>query len=239
MAIQATASGSGDGNNGRGSVPFSPLLENQRSALLFTGGNVYIAYGSHGNTPPFHGWLLAYNGTSLAQTSAYNATPNGSGGGIWAGGASPAADTSGNIFVATGSGTFDASITGAPFNNDFGESVLRLTASPGVAIANFFTPFNEIAMNSNPSTDLGSSGMLLLPTAAGSTAHANLAILGSQTGTLYLLDRGNLGAYTPGGPDKVVQELTLPGAFYGTPAFWRRYKARRRIRFTRRSAGIG
>jgi hypothetical protein len=47
-----------------------------------------------------------------------------------------------------------------------------------------------------------------------------LGLLGSQTGTLYLLDTANLGGYTPGGPDKAVQELTLPGAVYGTPAFW-------------------
>lgn len=130
VVIQASVPGSGDGNNGRGSVLFTPLIENQRAGLLFSGGNLYIAYGAHDDSSPFHGWLLTYNAKTLAQISALSPTPNGSGGGIWAGGASPAADSSGNIFLATGSGTFDASITGAPFNNDFGQSVLRLTSSP-------------------------------------------------------------------------------------------------------------
>ena len=105
-----------------------------------------------------------------------------------------------------------------PFHNDFGESALRLTPSSALRSANYFTPFNQIAMNSNPS-DLGRAACCCCRR-GGSTQHPNLAILGSQTGTLYLLDRANLGGYTPGGPDKVVQELTLPGAIYGTPAFW-------------------
>jgi hypothetical protein len=68
--------------------------------------------------------------------------------------------------------------------------------------------------------DLGSSGVLLLPNLVGSTQHPHLAILGAQTGTLYLLDRDSLGGYTSGGPDNVVQKLALPAAFNGTPAFW-------------------
>ena len=62
VVIQATVAGSGDGNNGRGAVLFSPLMENQRPALLFTGGNIYIAYGVARSRLALHGWLLAYSG---------------------------------------------------------------------------------------------------------------------------------------------------------------------------------
>ncbi len=219
VLIQASVAGSGDGNNGRGSVPFAPLIESQRPALLFSGGNVYIGYGPHDPGAPYHGWLLEYNGTTLVQLAALNTTPNGSGGGISAGGAAPAADSNGNIFAATGAGTFDIAITGAAFHNDFGSSAIRLTASSIANPANYFTPFNQIALDSDPA-DFGSSGTLLLPSSAGSLQHPTLALLGSQTGTLYLLDTANLGGYTPGGPDKAVQEVALPGAIYGTPAFW-------------------
>ena len=87
-------------------------MADQRPGLQLVNGVVYIAWASYCDNTPFHGWIMGYNETNLTQQSVWVTTANGSNGGIWQGGASLAADTSGNLFTMTGNGTFDAS-TGA------------------------------------------------------------------------------------------------------------------------------
>ena len=91
VVIQASVSGTGDGAAG-GTVAFDPLHENQRPGLLLSNGVVYLAFGSHGDVRPWHGWLLGYNASTLARVLAYNVTPNGFGGGIWQSGGGINAD---------------------------------------------------------------------------------------------------------------------------------------------------
>jgi hypothetical protein len=69
---------------------------------------------------------------------------------------------------------------------------------------------------------LGSTGALPLPDAAGSVAHPHLLVGGDQAGKLYLLDRSHLGDFNGGTcPDTApVEEVTLPGPLFGTPAVW-------------------
>ena len=48
---------------------------------------------------------------------------------------------------------------------------------------------------------------------------------GGKDGAFYVLDRQNLGKYTVGGPDQVMQTLSVPGGcsscgMYGSPAIW-------------------
>ena len=128
--IQATVAGAGSGSSG-GAIAFNPETQNQRPGLLLSNGNVYIAWASFCDTGPYHGWIMAYDAKSLAQVSVFNATPNGEGAGIWMLGVGLAADAKGNLFVATGNGTFDTTFTaqGFPANRNFGDSILKL--SPG------------------------------------------------------------------------------------------------------------
>jgi len=209
-----------------GQIPFDPLNENQRPALLLAGGKVYVAFDSYGDTDPFHGWVLAYDGFDLTKSAVavFSTTPNGSRGGIGQSGAAPASDTSGNIFVATSDGTFDS-------NGDYAETLLRLRInppSPGFIVADTFTPSKEKVLDilGKP---FGSTGVLLLPDSAGFLPHAHLAVSGDEAGDLYLVDRDNLGGFsTPPVPDKVVQTLCLtadgnsgaPASVSGTPAYW-------------------
>ena len=74
MVIQASVPGTGDGNDGHGHVPFNALRENQRPALLLSRGVVYIGFASHGDQPPYHGWVLGYDAHTLQQVMAYNNT---------------------------------------------------------------------------------------------------------------------------------------------------------------------
>ena len=69
--------------------------------------------------------------------------------------------------------------------------------------------------------DLGSSGALLLPDAAGSPAHPHLLVSGSKSGTVYLLDRDNLGQFQMGGNNQIVQSLDgAVGPIFGIPAYF-------------------
>jgi hypothetical protein len=81
MQIQAGVPGTGVGSQG-GQLGFDPLRQNQRAALLPSNGAVYLAFGSHGDNQPYHGWLLSYHATTLQQVMALCVTPNGEGGGI-------------------------------------------------------------------------------------------------------------------------------------------------------------
>lgn len=219
VVISASVTGKGSGQSG-GSVAFNSLLENQRPALLLLNGIIYVAWGSHNDQNPYHGWVIGYSETTLQMETVFNTTPNAAAGGIWQGGAGPAADAGGNIFVVTSNGTFDANLGGI----DFGDSFLRLsTTSGGLAEADYFSPYNQGIMSSE-NLDLGSGGALILPDQPGPVPH--LLVGGGKTSTIYLVDRDSMGGYGPGS-DNIVQELedvlNVPAfqvGVRGLPAYW-------------------
>ena len=217
--IQAVVSGIGSGSV-TGNISFNSRTENQRSALLLAGGNIYVAFDSYGDADSFHGWLLAYDAADLTKSAlaVFNSTPNGNNGGIGESGAAPSSDANGNLFVATSDGTFDANSGGS----DYAETLLELllnTPNSGFAVADTFTPWNQ-AILGRTQNFFGSTGVLLLPDSAGIATHPHLALAGSEAGSLYLLDRDNLGGFSSGGPDKVVQTLSFSGALLETPGYW-------------------
>jgi hypothetical protein len=226
VQITASVSGTGVGSSG-GTLAFDPLWENQRPGLLLLNGIIYIAWASHGDTLPFHGWVIAYNASTLSQTGAYCATRNGFGAGIWMSGAGLAAEIIdpvnypyGRIFVPTGNGDYHASV---PYTSlmDYGDSIVNLDLSNGVpTIKDEFTPYNQLNMEAGD-LDLAAGGALILPTQT-TGSYPNLLVVAGKSGTLYLLDRENLGGYTASG-DQVVQEITnavgVPGV-WSSPAYW-------------------
>ena len=95
-----------------------------RPGLLLLNGVVYVGFASNCDTPPFHGWLFAYDAaTSSLQRAVFVSTPNGSDGGIWNSGAGLSADSNANLYIATGNGTFDT--THIP-STDLGDSIVKL-----------------------------------------------------------------------------------------------------------------
>jgi hypothetical protein len=211
VEIQASVPGSGDGN---GTLQFKPWLYKQRAGLLLINGIIYTAWSSHCDSGNYHGWIIGYDAKTLRQTAAFVATPNSYAGAFWQSGAAPAADSSGNLYVVSGNGIFD----GARGGSDFGESVLKLSRQ--LAISDYFTPYNAAAL-SDQDIDLGSSGALLLPDEAGSAAHPHLAMTGSKAGTVYLLDRDQLGHFQPDNNNQIVQSLVSSvGPLFGIPAYF-------------------
>jgi Abnormal spindle-like microcephaly-assoc'd, ASPM-SPD-2-Hydin len=200
VVIQPEVSGIGSGTVS-GEIAYSALRQNQRPGLLLLNGVLYIASASHNDTAPFHGWVAAYEESSLQPLAAsYMSTPNGAEGGIWQGGAGPAVDENGNIYFATSNGTFDVNSGGL----DYGDSFIKLNPTSGIAtVADSFTPFNQAYMSVH-NIDLGSGGVLILPDQPGLFPH--LLVGGGKGDTLYLVNRDNMGGYSPT-EDQVVQEL--------------------------------
>jgi hypothetical protein len=222
--ITATVAGTGNGSSG-GQLSFSPLWENQRTALNYYNGYVYFGYGAHGDNGPWHGWLFAYNATTLAQTAALCLSPNGSGAGIWASGAGMPLDTStpgGRMFLVTGNGTHS---TYPPFsaNTEFGESVVNFNISNGTLTpTDAFTSFNYQTLN-NHDWDLGSGGLLMV-NESGPNPH--LLIQAGKEGRIVVLNADNLGGYDAGASSNTnaLQDISTvlpPGVgLWSTPAYW-------------------
>lgn len=201
--------GTGDGSSG-GKVAFNTLTQNQRPGLMFLNGVVYIGWASHGDNPPYHGWVIGFSTSpSLAISTIFNANPNGSDSGIWMSGGAPAADSSGNLYVLTGNGTFDAYAGGS----DYGDSTLKLS-TPGLAVLDSFTPADQGSLEAND-TDHGSGGAAILV----NSPQGNYVIGGGKEGNYFLLNQNSLGGYTASntGP---AQIFNVGNGIFSTAAFW-------------------
>src|SRR5205085_10603326 len=93
-------------------VPYNNQRQNQRSALTLYNGIVYVTSASHGDTGPYHGWILGYNATTLQLVKKYNSTRNGGLGGFWMSGQGVAIDTAtGFLYAITGNGSFSQTVS--------------------------------------------------------------------------------------------------------------------------------
>ena len=201
-----TFPGTGDGGS---TVSFNARQENQRSALALVNGVVYVAWASHEDTLPFYGWVVGFNPSTLAVTSVLNVSPNVQYGGIWMGGAAPAADADNNLYLITGNADFDVTSGG----NDYGDSFLQLSGN--LTISSYFTPSDQAADDAEDH-DFGAGGAaVVLNLASGTLKH--LVIGGGKDGTLYLLNGDNMGGL---GDSNARQEFNIGSDIFVTGAFW-------------------
>ncbi len=199
VEITATYSGTGDGSV-NGVVTFDPQRQNQRAGLTLSNGIVYINWSSHCDWGPYHGWIMGYNASTLQQQIVYNDTPNQWDGGIWESGQGLAVDDTGNLYIATGNG----GVNNLNGGKDFGESAVKLTPNGNtLTVASFFTPYNYAYLNS-VDLDFGSLGSLLIP-------HSNYFFTGCKDGSLFLLNKDNMGGFNPAS-NNVNQQLSLNNA---------------------------
>ena len=225
VVITATVAGTGNGSVS-GQLTFDPMWENQRPALLLVNGIVYIGFAAHGDNGPWHGWILGYNAATLKQTGAYNASPNGVGAGFWMSGSGLAADVLnpstqpyGRMFVTSGNGDYTATTPYAG-SMDFGDSILNLDLTNGVpTIKDEFTPSDQADLDAEDG-DLGSGGVMLIPTQTTGSV-PNLLVQVGKEGTLYLVNRDKMSGYNS--TDAVVQEIPYgvgANGAWSTAAYW-------------------
>jgi hypothetical protein len=218
VSIQASVAGTASDGNGA-TVTFSPSPENQRAGLLLKNGHVLIAWGSHCDGAPWHGWIMSYSASTLAQEAAFNTSADGFGNGVWMAGGGLAADSNGNIFFATGNGSWNGT-------TDYGDSIVKLGPPSGGSfpVLDYFTPYNQNSLAGGDS-DVASGGLVLLPNLP--SGQQLLTQMGKE-GKMYVLDRNNMGKYcvnqTPpcnGSDPNIVQEIpAATTGLYGTPAYW-------------------
>jgi hypothetical protein len=218
MEVQATYPGSGAENT------FLPGQHVERPGLLIVNGVVYTTWGSHCDGGPYTAWVIGYNETTLAQVNVLNLTPNGSEGGIWAAGSGLAADANGNLYLLTGNGTFDTTLTsgGLPNKGDYGNAFVKISTSGAtLTVTDYFTMSNTTS-ESNGDVDLGSGGLMLLPPLNDSMATPRSLVVGAgKDSNIYVLDRSNMGKFSPSA-DAIYQQLSsaLPGGVWSSPAWF-------------------
>jgi hypothetical protein len=229
IVVNPTFAGSSNWNgteSSNGIIPFNPLRSHARCALALYNGVVYLAYASHSDTDPYHGEIVGFDAATLQwlPSKTFISTPNGQKAGFWAGGASPAIDSNGNMYVMTGNGPWDQVASPYTTGTNWGMSILKLpTASGAFTVTyananNWFTPNNWPTINT-ADADLGSSGILLLPDQAG--PHPHLLIGGGKGGQLIILDRDAMGGLAT--PNNSVQEITEGNSLFVTPAYFNNY----------------
>lgn len=241
--VKGQVPGTGEGSVG-GVLKFNPLIQHSRAALLLVEPSLartqyaaenlprgqadiaaiahsilYVAFASHGDNGPYHGWIFVYDADTMTQLGIINTSPNAltdpsgypiAAGGIWQGGAGPASDGA-NIFFATGNGTFN------PLNKSYGDSIVRIK-NKNFNVYDYFTPSNQLNLN-DADADLGSGGVMLLPRSASGISRRNFMVQSGKEGTIYLLDTLNMGRYNS--QDNIVQKLpNAMGGIWGAPAYF-------------------
>ncbi|MGB8521548.1 MAG: Ig-like domain-containing protein [Candidatus Acidiferrales bacterium] len=231
VVITATVPGTGDGSSG-GTLTLDGLHQLNRPGLLWVNGTLYLAYASHCDFSPWHGWLLAYDAGTFAQKSVFVTTPNNSDGGYWMSGAGVAGDSNANIFIASGNGTFDT--TNIPAT-ELGDTTMKLfyAGTSTLSLLDYFTPQNESMLGGDGGDeDLGAGGVLLLPDQPGSNTHE--LVQGGKQGLIYLINRDQMTANNlhfcqtncNGTDPQIVQEVQLETAqdsgagLFSTPAYF-------------------
>jgi hypothetical protein len=195
---------------------FDPLLEAQRPALLLVNSTLFIAWASHCDNQPYHGWVMSYDESSLKQLKVWNSTPSGGLGGVWQSGGGVASDGT-YVFFATGNGTYD----GPKGGQDFADSVIKGPVTSGAPSPfDYFTPYNQQSL-SNGDTDVGSGGVLLFPDQGQGSPHQHLLVQVGKSGSIYLIDRDHMGGFNPNNNSQIVQDMeNAIGGLWATPAWW-------------------
>ena len=228
---------------------FDPTMHLQRPGLLLMNGVVYAAFGGHCDLPPYRGWVMGISTQGTARVGGAITTRwadellvppappefGKPGGGIWQAGGRLVSDKPGEILVVSGNGIVPpAAVPGSTPPPTLGESVTRLKVLPNgrLQASDFFSPCNAQQL-SERDQDIGSGAPLVLPPDVFGSS-PNLAVVVGKEGTVYLVNRDDLGGYQQGpagscpegaGPpagDNVVSTFKLPGSpgIWATPAVW-------------------
>ena len=183
----------------------------QRMGLALNPFNnmIEIAFG-HCN----HGWVVAYNKTTLQQSAIFNDTPDGAGGGLWAGGGAPAInDVTGELYIITGTDVNDPP-------SGYNDAFLRLSEN-NLSVLDFFQPDDNLSLLIPNDADLGSGSNILMPDNSSSTPHETIG--GGKDGNVFVVNRDDMGSFSTTS-NNVIQTLQTGTKqfdnIFSTPAYW-------------------
>lgn len=221
-AYPQTPSAPGGGDNAvNGRVYFNALRNLQRCSLTLSAGVVYVAWASHGDTTPYHGWLVGFGATTLLPVAGlvFCDTPDGSKGGIWQSGAGPTIDNSGNLFISTANAGADYCANQT--SGDVAESFLKFKPANGLSVTapgfDFWAPGDAPGLG-NADSGVGSGGLVLMDV-PGTIPH--LCMAGTKSGKIYVVNRDAMGHFVNGGGDRDIQTFTFSRTYYfGSPVFF-------------------
>ena len=223
-------------------VQFNALRENNRPALSLVNGEVYAEWASHGDNGPYHGWVVAWNVTNLSTqgmvlSGVLCTDPNGGEGGIWGGGGGLTFDPDEPSMANPPSTLKPATATprrqSAPRWQRLPRRrrLLRIpgqgrgrpdhpASNPnsngwGMKIVDYFTPYNVNALD-DADEDFGSGSPLVLPDSAGIPGYPHLIVAAGKEGTIYLIDRDNMGKFNAN-DDNVLNSVYNPSTGVTTP----------------------
>lgn len=206
------------------SFAFNATYQRQRPGLLLANGNVYAGFGSFCDfrADVSRGWVLGWRAGSLTPLPSNQlndqlaTTPtNFFLSSVWMSGYGLAADNRGYLYFVTGNSDPTSGPTTYDGFYNIQESVVKL--APDLSkVADLFTPSNVQSLD-EADEDYGSGGALLVPEQPGSIPR--LVAAAGKDGRMFLLNRDNLGGYTPGGPDKDVSVQDIGGCWCGQSYF--------------------
>ena len=188
---------------------FNSAHQNQRGALQFLNGVLYVPYGGHdGDCDPYYGWVVGFPIANPQSPTGWHTTAGR--GGIWGPGALPTDGTS--VFPITGN------TEGANGTWGGGEAVIRLAAGAAGptfsgATTDYYAPTNWQDLD-NGDNDLGGASEVLFDMPGASTPH--LVAAGGKDANLYILNRDNLG----GIGKELLKQTVANGQLKGAPAVY-------------------
>ena len=231
--IHKYAIGNGSEVTGSGFPAQITLLPNNvekgSASINIANGYLYMTIsGNDGDYGHYVGHVVAVNLSSgtktvwnaecaniaqLLTTSGQNYCSN-TQSGIWARPGVKVDPVTGNVFVATGNGNYNASSGG----NNWGDSVVELKSDLS-QIVDSYTPTNYSSLDSSDA-DLGSTAPVLLPKQNGSNT-PYMAVQAGKDDIVKLLNRTNLsGQGGPGHTGGELQTISISDETHEQPAVW-------------------
>jgi hypothetical protein len=175
---------------------FDAAVQRQRPGLLELNGNVYAGFGSFCDFSASlsRGWVLGWAASNLSPLtgnhlvdSLATSSSNFFLSAVWMSGYGLSGDpgTSGAILVFSTGNSSANTYTGS---TNIQESIVKLSSNM-LNLSDIFTPSNHAQLD-NGDVDLGSGGIMMLPTQGGNVPH--LIVGGGKDGRLFLLNRLNM-----------------------------------------------
>jgi hypothetical protein len=214
VTITGTVNGSGLDSSGGKVTLESDCYQRMGLALNPVSNAIYIPFGSCN-----HGWVFAYDKTTLAQKATiFNSTADSGGGAFWASGGAPAIDDStGDLFLMSGSDFGDQNYitnsTQIGYNNSF------INLSTNLTVQSYFSPDDNYTLALNDA-DLGSGSPILVP---GNSQYPKELIGGGKDGNIFVNNPLNMGGFNDSS-NTVLQTVhigtTQYNNIFSTPAYW-------------------